>query len=74
MTLNAQGKTILLSFDLAVVLLFGFIAWKPDFWVSMTPIKKPFTDDQLKRFYRWASVVVLIGTLVDSILRLADVY
>jgi hypothetical protein len=74
MTLNTQGKVILLSFDLAVVLLFGFIAWKPDFWVSMTPIKGPFTDDQWRRGYRWVSVIALIGTLIDSSLRFANFY
>jgi hypothetical protein len=48
-------------------LLFGFIAWKPSVWASITPYK-PRSQEEIAKYYRWLAIAVLLGTTIRLLL------
>jgi hypothetical protein len=57
---------LLLIFDVLCLILFGFIAWKPEVWVSLTPFR-PTTDEKLARIYRWTAIATICGTALNQL-------
>jgi hypothetical protein len=61
---ETTNRELLIGFSIASVLLFGFIAWRPQVWVSLTPIK-PCSVERLATIYRWIAIITLAGVLVN---------
>jgi hypothetical protein len=61
---ETTNRELLIGFSIASVLLFGFIAWRPQVWVSLTPIK-PWSVERLATIYRWIAIITLAGVLVN---------
>jgi len=61
---DASNRALLIGFSLASFLLFGFIAWKPQVWASLTPIK-PCSDARLATIYRWIAIIALAGVFAN---------
>ena len=61
---DASNRVLLIGFSVASLLLFGFIAWKPQVWASLTPIK-PCSVERLATIYRWIAIIALAGVLTN---------
>ena len=64
------ASATLWGFTLASLLLFGFMTWKPEIWVSITPFKRTRNRDKLSATYRWLGAIVVAGVLVNLALML----
>lgn len=51
------------SFAISFV-MFGFVAWKPNVWVSLTPFR-PCDDVKLAKIYRWIAVLVVVSLAIN---------
>jgi hypothetical protein len=65
--MSDQG--LLIAFSLACFLLFGFMAWKPQVWASLTPFK-PWRVEKLTSIYRWFAMCTLVGVLANLLILL----
>jgi hypothetical protein len=61
---DISNRGLLTGFSVASFLLFGFIAWKPQVWASLTPIK-PCSVERLAIVYRWIAIIALAGVLTN---------
>jgi hypothetical protein len=61
---DSSNRALLLGFSVASFLLFGFIAWKPQVWASLTPFR-PCSVERLATIYRWIAIIALVGVLTN---------
>lgn len=60
---NDHSRDLVWSFTLGSLLLFGFIAWKPYIWTSITPFRGS-NEQKLAAIYRWISIATICGVLI----------
>jgi hypothetical protein len=61
---EASNPLLFIAFSVAGLLLFSFIAWKPQVWAWLTPIK-PCSIERLAKIYRWIAIISLAGILIN---------
>jgi hypothetical protein len=66
MAFEDNPREVTYAFAAVSLCLFGFIAWKPQAWVSISPVK-PCSDAKLAKVYRWITVVAICGVIVTAL-------